>query len=125
MKNHWTDRPSGQSETRSELVNVQEKLSRDALIACLSTALLRSVECPSETDLNDLIIRWLVAEAIDESISCLCILSALKKNMNDCLRSATMRTGGAGHHSPFVERSIEAGAVKPETRTKSKDRWGI
>ena len=44
-------------------------------------------------------IRWLVAEAIDESISCLCILSALKKNMNDCLRSATMRTGGAGHHS--------------------------
>ena len=66
-----------------------------------------------------------MAEAIDESISCLCILSALKKNMNDCLRSATMRTGGAGHHSPFVERSIEAGAVKPETRTKSNDRWGI
>ena len=73
----------------------------------------------------DLIIRWLVAEAIDESISCLCTLSVLKKNMNDCLRSARMRAGGAGHYSPFVERSIEAGAVKPESRTKSNDQWGI
>ena len=82
MKNHWTDRSSGQSETRSELVNVQEELFRDALIACLSTALLRSVQCSSERDLNDLIIRWLVADAIDESISCLCNLSALKKDMS-------------------------------------------
>ena len=64
-----------------------------------------------------------MVEAIDESISCLCILSALKKNVNDCLRSATMRTGGSGHPSPFVERSIEAGAVK--TRTKSKGMWEI
>ena len=36
-----------------------------------------------------------------------------------------MRTGGAGHHASFVEQSIEAGAVMPETRTKSNDRWGI
>ena len=64
-----------------------------------------------------------MAEAIDESISCLCIMSALKKNMNDCLR--VMRTGGAGHPSPFVERSIEAGSIKPETRTKSNYRWEI
>ena len=141
VKNHWTDRSSGQSETRSELVNVQEKLSRDALIACLSTALLgwkcwkvreNAVEpwekkdherCKQKTEKNSLRKReavrnrmgrknesafslmsfrdrsqWshhqeLVAEAIDESISCLCILSALKKNMNDCLRSGQAGLG--------------------------------
>ena len=39
VNNHWTDKSSGQSETRWKLVNVQEKLSRDALIACLLMAL--------------------------------------------------------------------------------------
>ena len=42
VKHHWVDRSSGQSETRSELVNVQEKLSRDALIACFFSSLLLS-----------------------------------------------------------------------------------
>ena len=91
VTHRWTARPSGQSETDRQVVGqcpgeTVQRCAHRVFAYGPSSFCRMSFRDRSQWSHH----QWLVAEAIDESISCLCILSALKKNMSDCVRSASI-----------------------------------